>query len=324
VSFELRLALVALAAFSVVNVAASVAVAAFWQRLARGEAAVRARRLVAIRALPVLAATAAMAWAAVTFILFEPRGRDETFGVLFSSIAVLPAVFAVSAFGRGIRAVHRARVISRHWLAGARPIALEGVTLPAFAIASPFPVVAVVGLFRPRLVVARSVLAACPPDELRAILAHERAHVLRRDNWTRLGLAVLPDALGWLPAAAGLASSWSAAAEDAADDGARTLGATGRLALAQALIRVARMAQPPDGSHALPDPSLLPATALFRGDDIARRVHRLLARPAASPAHLPRRRVGFRAAATSVALALAVLLMQPLHIVLETIVTRLP
>ena len=66
-----------------------------------------------------------------------------------------------------MRVVAATRRLTREWLATAEPVALSGITRAAVAVASPFPVVAIVGFRRPTLVIARSVLAACSPEELR-------------------------------------------------------------------------------------------------------------------------------------------------------------
>ena len=320
-TFELRLLIVGLTAFALTNLAVSAVLALGWRRADTGDGAPRARRLAWLRALPVTAALSGTLWATTAFAIYEPRRSDETFGILLTGLASVPAVLLAAAAWRWLRATWHAQLVQRRWLRDAEPIALDGTDLPAVAIPSSFPVVAVMGLFRPRLVIARSVIAACTPLELRAIVAHEQAHVVRRDNWTRLALTVLPDVLGWLPASRQLTASWHAAAEDAADDGAGSLGRDGRLALAQALIRVARMA-PAETSAAATDARLLPATALFRGDDIARRVQRLVAPAGTDTAR--RRRLGLGVAAATAALALSAVLMKPLHHVVETIVTILP
>jgi beta-lactamase regulating signal transducer with metallopeptidase domain len=317
-SFEIRLLIATLAAFAVANLLASGTVAALWPQLVRGDARVRARRLAWLRALPVCAAIAAALWSATAFMLFEARDRDETFGTVLTGLALLPVALIATAAARGVRAVLEAVAIRRRWLETAEPVQLRECHLPAWTIESAFPIVAVIGLLRPRLVIARSVLASCPPAEIRAILAHEQAHVTRRDNWMRLLLTVLPDALSWLPVSRRLAASWSAAAEDAADDGAGASGSEGRLALAQALVRVARLAPAAAPVRTTP----LPATALFRGDDIARRVRRLAApvAPAAVPRTHPARGVMLSAAMV----AAGVLLMRPLHDTFEALVTLLP
>ena len=130
----------------------------------------------------------------------------------------------------------------------AQPVTLAGISAPALVVDSDFPVVTVVGLRRPRLVIARSVLESCSDEELRAILAHEQGHIDRHDNLRRLLLSIAPDVLNWLPVSAKMFAAWRDAAEEAADDDAARTGADGRLRLASALVKVARLA-PAAGVH---------------------------------------------------------------------------
>jgi Zn-dependent protease with chaperone function len=55
----------------------------------------------------------------------------------------------------------------------------------------PGPVLCNVGFFRPRILVSRGVLELLDPRELAAALAHELAHVVRRDNLKRAVAEVL-------------------------------------------------------------------------------------------------------------------------------------
>src|SRR5262249_45354693 len=144
--------------------------------------------------------------------------------------------------------------------------------VPAFVVNIGFPIVAVVGLFRPRLIVSRVVLDACGEAEMQAILAHEAWHLVRRDNIRRVLLSAAPDVLSWLPRAVRFSEEWQRASEEAADDAAARLGPAGRVHLAEALVRVARLA--PASGHVLSCP--LPASALYRGESIERRVRRVL------------------------------------------------
>ena len=198
---------------------------------------------------------------------------DENTGGILIALAALGTVLLSGAVARWIALVIVTRRTVRAWLSTAEPITLPGVTVPAFAVTSAFPIVAVIGVRRPQLVVARSVLDACSPAELRAILAHEQGHLDRRDNLRRALLTVAPDVLSWLPISGRLLAAWHEAAEEAADDVADRLGASGRIDLAQALIKVARLARTG------PLDSALPASALYRGENIDRRVRRLVAPP---------------------------------------------
>src|SRR5262249_32134209 len=178
-----------------------------------------------------------------------------------------------------------------------------------------FPIVALLSFFRPRLVIARSVLAACSAPELRAIVAHELGHLVRRDNLVRAVLALSPDVLVWFPLSKRLALAWHDAAAEAADANAGILGEDGRLSLAEALIRVARLAPP--GSKAV----MVPMSALYRGENLDQRVRRLLGPPAAAPVPLS---AAWRATMTTAFIASAALALHAIHELLEAAVTFLP
>jgi beta-lactamase regulating signal transducer with metallopeptidase domain len=194
-------------------------------------------------------------------------------------------------------------------------VTLDGWTRPAYVVTTSFPIVAVVGAFRPKLLIARSVLEQCPADELAAILAHERAHVERRDNLARLLFAVTPDLLSWLPVSKRITVAWHDAAEESADESTASLGERGRVLLAQALIRVARMV--PTGSS----PAIVPASALYRGENIERRVRRLLDPIEPVSIRWTRRQ---RRAIRATFMTSCVLALEAIHHVVEAAVTHLP
>src|SRR5262249_4411882 len=130
------------------------------------------------------------------------------------------------------------------------------------------PLMALVGVIRPRLVVTRGVVSALTPDELRAGIAHEIGHLRARDNVKRLAMIAAPDLLAATRVAATIQARWAAAAERAADRAAP--GDTGsRCALASALVKVAKLTP-------APTPLAEPISTLVDGGDIASRVQRLL------------------------------------------------
>jgi hypothetical protein len=81
-----------------------------------------------------------------------------------------------------------------------------------------------------------------------------------------------PDLLVLSPAGEALTRAWLTATEEAADEAAARRAPRAALDLAAALVKVARLV-PRDC------PALVPALALHNGDDIARRVRRLLQDP---------------------------------------------
>ena len=314
--FELRLVVVALAAFAGVSLAMAALVPFIAERWAVGSPARRAKRLAALRLLPSVAAFVTSAIVTASFVFFENRRDGEHYGQAMPLLAAFAVLLLATTAWRVYRLTRSTRTIVREWLRGAEPITLPGVNIPAFAVPAGFPIVAVVGLNRPRLIIARSVLATCSDEELRAVLAHEQGHVERRDNLRRLLLAATPDVLTWLPASSKMFAAWRQAAEEAADDDAANAGRHGRVQLASALVKVARLAP----AEVCPPP--MSASALYRGEDLERRVRRLLEpdgpkTAASGPAWISR-------AAIASAIAVSVLVLEDIHGFVETLIHTLP
>lgn len=103
------------------------------------------------------------------------------------------------------------------------------------------PVCFVVGVRRPRLIMSTAVLDAMAPADLRAVVAHEAAHLARRDNvWRLAGHVALLFHLPWLGRRAW--RRWSLTTEAACDDmAARAMGS--RVEVAEALVRFQRLGQ---------------------------------------------------------------------------------
>jgi Zn-dependent protease with chaperone function len=265
-----------LVCFLVVNVLASataVTLARLWLEDRDGRSAEsRARALFTLRLFPGAASVlAVLALFVPAHLALEPQGSGETVGTPILALAALACLVIASAARRGLRASRETRQLARAWAGCARPAALA-VCMPAAELTHPFPVVSVLGFFRPRLYVATQVVAALGDAELQAVLDHELAHVASRDNLRHWLLRACPDVVAWLPGGRALLPAWLAAAEEAADERAARRGRAAALALAGALIKVARL---------VPDdyPAPLPALALHNGDDLARRIRRLLLSP---------------------------------------------
>jgi Zn-dependent protease with chaperone function len=312
---ELRIVVVSLATFAAVGLLLT-ALVPFAARWTAGEPVVRARRLASLRLLPTIVALAASAVVFAAFIAFEPWRDGEEITGLAPGLAALAVVLLASAAWRGLRLARATRHTIDIWMRTAEPVSLPGISAPVFTVHADFPIVAVVGFARPRLIIARSVLETCSPSELEAVLAHEQGHINRRDNLRRLLLSVAPDVLAWLPASERLFAAWRDAAEEAADDDAVRAGADGRVRLASALVKVARLAPASDASP------LMPASALYRGESLDRRVRRLLEiREAATAPAGSRWRSPFVAAAGAV---LSLAMLEEVHAVVEGLLHRLP
>jgi hypothetical protein len=274
------IAAVALAAFALLNIAFSAVLAAAWRlgltNCVRGTARRRARALVQLRALPTAAALALTVSAIVpAFVMFEPWQASETAGPLLLVLAAVAVTQLALSIAIAIATTVQTSVAARRWLRRGEPLDVNPPAgVPAYAIDSLSPIVALVGVFKPKLVAARSVIAACTADELTTIVAHERGHLHAHDNLKRWLMNCAPDALRWTPVHRDIVAAWDAAAEDAADDAAATSAAS-RVDLAALLIKIARLAAPPTWPAATVSPFVEPS-------GLDRRVRRLLTIPGAA------------------------------------------
>jgi Zn-dependent protease with chaperone function len=259
----------ALLAFGLVNFLLSLVIAltARWLRFDCLPRA-RARRYLLIKSFPGSVSVLFIVGFFIPVLCrYEPSGVDEQLSVSMGVLAAAAALIVVASIIRALRSIWATRRLSMSWADGASPLELEEFPIPAFLIEAAFPVVAVVGVGRQRLYVARQVLESCSAEEFDAILAHERAHIRHRDNLFHLILRCFPDLLAVTPTARWLERGWARASEEAADDAVAMAGTGKDLVLASALCKVARLAR---GN--LP----LAAMALHGDGDIAHRVDRLV------------------------------------------------
>jgi Zn-dependent protease with chaperone function len=231
---------------------------------------------------------------APAFLLHEPAEADERPGLVASALAAFGLLLLGATAARALRAWIATRRLVAEWSRDAQEIALPGQPVPAFGIAHAFPVVAVVGVWRPRLFIARRVLQALTPDELSAVLAHEAWHVRAGDNLKRWLMACAPT-IGFRPLAARLEREWEEAMELEAD---RSAG--GALELASALVKTARLA--PAGADLR-----VPAAAFHGGGSIARRIDSLVRGQRADRAGHPALQVAAAAAVIGLVVSLPAL-----------------
>jgi beta-lactamase regulating signal transducer with metallopeptidase domain len=102
------------------------------------------------------------------------------------------------------------------------------------------------------------------------VIAHEVAHLSARDNLKCLLLVACPDPLAWLPLGATLLRRWQTAVEFEADARATGSDPHKRVALASALIKVARLAVSDHGARNV-------LSLAIAADDVPGRVRQLLA-----------------------------------------------
>jgi Zn-dependent protease with chaperone function len=188
-----------------------------------------------------------------------------------ASLLALLALFALIAVGLGLggRALVRqavaSRVLSRRVraLASTAPEALAhtarqtGLAGRVVLVDAADSFSFVYGVMTPRVAVSRGLFERATDDELRAVLEHERYHVLNIDPLKAVIVRVLSEALFFLPALNSLRARYVAGRELAADR--RAVALCGRRPLAGALLKVARG---PDwseqaGAAAISSPELL-------------------------------------------------------------------
>ncbi len=193
---------------------------------------------------------------APAYLAYEPRENHEEITLNLAIVASFSALGVMLAAVRGIASWRATKRLTADWLSNAKTVTLPGITIPAFRIEHRFPVVAIVGTFRPRLFIANQILESLSDDELFAALAHEVGHVIARDNLKRGLLRACRDMLLFIPCGRRLDSAWKEASEAAADEYAAGRDPVVGLELASALVKIARLV--PIGSR-----PTLPAGAYF-------------------------------------------------------------
>ena len=311
-------AAITLASFAVVSALTSVLIGvagpALTRRTARYAPAARARLLFSLCVLPaVFAFWCALGVALPVFLYFEPPGSDERLARTLIVLATAGAAMLARGAWRACASWRATDALMRGWQARGRRLQMADAPMPVFAIEESFPTVAVVGFSRPALFIAERVLRECTANEVRAMVLHECAHLTHRDNLKRFLMRACPDAVQRQSA---LDRAWTNASEEAAD--ARAAGGDRAFALdlAQALIRVARLA---------PRVRTLDlASAFYLGGSIESRVRRLI-EPADSLPD-PSRPLGWVLACATVCLAIGLLAVAAptLHQLMEVAVRHLP
>ncbi len=185
----------------------------------------------------------------------------------------------------------------RFWLAAVaanldpfRIYVVDGLPNPAFTV----------GLISPKVYVASRLEVLLSQAELEAVIAHEAAHVKRRDPFRVGACRFLSLTLFWLPALRRLADDVADEVEIAADDHA----ADGRpLVLASAILSLAGWRQ---------QQTLAGAVGFQRDDLLDRRILRLAGEKATVSSHVTRWSLAAAAIALFFAIASGVLVAEPM------------
>ena len=286
--YELLGITVVLAMLLTVNVVSTMMVTGVW-RVFKGSlrhctARTRAEILFVMRTGP---PAVAIIWIAAfiipSYLKYEPYSTNEIVSLKLGIIAIISAVGVGLAIWRGLRSWLATRNLLQLWLMNSTPIELEGVRVPAFKLDYGFPILAVVGMLRPRLFIAEQVLTSLSAEELAAAIAHECGHLVAYDNCKRSLMRASRAALLMIPCGTSLDRAWSEASESAADEYAAQESSTLALNLASALVRIARMI--PNGQRQ----EIPAAVSAFLSEDspgVKNRVRRLVELASTDPRQL--------------------------------------
>lgn len=276
--FILGISLV-LALLLVLNVLISIGASMFWRVAARATedwtAQNRARFIFALRVFPFASAFLfVFGFLMPAYLLFEPHSSDEIVTYKLALLSGASLVGVGFAFYRVFGTWRATDALVKDWTRRAETIEIEGVSIPVYKIRHRFPVVAVVGAFRPKMFVAEQIFESLEAEEFAAAVRHEAGHLAARDNFKRAAMRVCRDLLIFPFFGDALDRAWAENIESGADEyAAQTGGGSTALNLASALIKIARIVPP--GAK----PSM-PAACAFLIEkptaEIAARVRRLL------------------------------------------------
>lgn len=229
--------------------------------------------LVALHALlvPVHEALHLLVIVGVAYAVFD-RGRawhraGRTLGPLHSEVPAPGDPFWRAAVAVGLPP-HRVRVV-------------DGLPVPAFTT----------GWLSPKVYAARELVTGprcIGHDELAAVLAHERAHVERRDPLRFSLLRAMASMLFWIPALRGLADDVADDAEIRADDEAASN--VDPLVLASAIVALGAWGAP-EHSRRMSAPGGSEMVGFVRQDLLPRRIRRLAGEDIAPSSRVTRRSV---------------------------------
>jgi len=229
-----------------------------------------ARFLFIARVLPCALGTGAvLALCVPSYLWLEPQASSERIGWVCLMLAFLGVTGWLGSTARVARALAASVLFDRAWRRAGCETLLPGESSKAVIVEKDAPLLALVGVFRSRLVVSQAVLRSLSAEELHLALQHENAHRISRDNLKRLFLLLAPSPIPFLRGFSSMERGWAKFSEWAADDEAVRGDSHRALSLAAALLRVARMGTAPRLSFL--------HTSLCAGDhDLSARVDRLL------------------------------------------------
>ena len=204
-----------------------------------------------------------------SYLWLEPAATNERVGVIFCAAGVIGAWLCARSLFRAVRAAMETMLYARKRLGTARELFVPEVQASALILEDETSTLAMAGLLRPRLLISRRVLEALSIEQLEVALSHERAHCKSRDNFKRFLFLLAPEFAPFAKSFRKIERAWRRVSEWAADDAAAQGDPMRSVALAGALVRVARISAVPKLSPICT--MLVPGRA-----DLVERVERLL------------------------------------------------
>lgn len=267
---------VALASLLIINLTVAGVVSITWRAMSGliegASLGTRESLIFGLRVLPIaIASVAVFAFIVPGYLLHERENSGEIVSNELALLGIVSLVSILIAIFNALRTGLATRRLTREWLRNSTEVEIPGIDTPIYRIEHEFPVMAVVGIWQPRIFVAGKVLTSLGESEIRAAISHEYGHLVGRDNLKTMILAFCGD-LSILPLAQNLDKAWAQNAEALADEFAATTSGRVALDLASALVKITRIV--PASSKAL-----LPAGAYVISHqeiDVAERVRRLL------------------------------------------------
>jgi Zn-dependent protease with chaperone function len=239
-----------------INIFSSITAEIFWRAASPFLKNVSARKreqfIFALSVLPfVFALVLVFAFLLPAYLLFEPHESDEIVSVKLALLTFVSLIGIFIAFFRVFRTWQATHNLVSNWLKNAEVVEIRNISIPVHRIKHQFPVIAVVGVFRPQMFIAEKIFDSLNQAELEAALAHEYGHLAGYDNLKRTILRISRDLLIF-PLGKTLERAWAETAESAADEfAAQTGGNSMALNLAAALVKIARIV-PQNASPAMP------------------------------------------------------------------------
>ncbi len=252
------------------------------RRMARSAATENDANLLFIaRLLPLLiAAVITLGMALPSFLEFEPYSSGEGIGPRLDMLAMGGALLLAVMAARMWRIWLVTRRTQRSWLRNAKRIYLDGIKFPVYCVEGPSSLLAVTGIFRAKIFLAREIAETLSLHELKAALEHEIAHITSFDNLKRMLLKVTQPPR-WLKTYYDADVEWSGASEIVADNNALARGAS-VLDLSAALIKVGRLRRISCNTNAIAS-HLIPAACSFTLEQRITRLGELLQDKAQTP-----------------------------------------